>query len=89
MVGLAYWLTNGAGEEHDRLYRRPICLGAVVLLLAIPLNVVFWYVCRSDCFFTALGLLLTMFGMFGIEDELRPFARDQCRSCLGNPSADV
>src|SRR5215472_15994611 len=56
---------------------------AVVLLIANPLNVVFWYICRSDCFFTALGLLLTMFVMFGIEGELRPFARGQCDLAWG------
>ena len=36
--------------------------------------------------FSALGLLLRR---FGVEDELRPSVRDECRSCLGNPSADV
>jgi len=57
MVGLAYRLTNGAGESTIA------CTGGRSVwvpwfIARDPLNVVFRCVCRSDCFFTALGLLL-------------------------------
>jgi SSS family solute:Na+ symporter len=42
LVGLVYSLTQKPEEAHLPWYERPIWLGAVVLILALILNVVFW-----------------------------------------------
>jgi SSS family solute:Na+ symporter len=42
LTGLVFSLTPRIADEHLVWYRRPAVLGAVVLLAAIVLNVVFW-----------------------------------------------
>jgi SSS family solute:Na+ symporter len=42
LTGLVYSLTPRIKDEHLAWYRRPSILGAIVLLAAIVLNIVFW-----------------------------------------------
>lgn len=42
LVGLVYSLTERASDEHMPWFRRPVWLGAGVLILALLLNIVFW-----------------------------------------------
>ncbi len=42
LVGLVYSLTKRASDEHVPWFRQPVWLGAIALMLALLLNIVFW-----------------------------------------------
>jgi SSS family solute:Na+ symporter len=42
LVGLVYSLTEKPSEEHLRWYMRPTVLGAIVIGIALVLNLIFW-----------------------------------------------
>jgi solute:Na+ symporter, SSS family len=42
LAGLVYSLTERPRDEHLRWYKRPIMLGAAVLVIAVMLNLLFW-----------------------------------------------
>jgi SSS family solute:Na+ symporter len=42
LVGLVYSLTERPKEEHLSWYQRPAVLGAIVLLMTLALNIIFW-----------------------------------------------
>jgi SSS family solute:Na+ symporter len=42
LVGLVYSLTEKPDEEHLAWYMRPAVLGAIVIGIAVVLNLIFW-----------------------------------------------
>ena len=42
LVGLVYSLTAKPSEEHVAWYMRPAVLGAIVIGIAVVLNLIFW-----------------------------------------------
>ena len=42
LVGLVYSLTERPNEQHLAWYQRPAILGAIVIVLALSLNLIFW-----------------------------------------------